>query len=277
MKMSSKMLSAQKLSKIENMGDESIPKGIENNRSESEWWDLEANSQSPVVSLRNLVIGYSSKDPLAEIPSLDIFPGEIVAIAGPSGIGKTTLLRTIAGIVRPISGDVHVCGSTSPSLPKRGQLGYIPQRLGLVRHATVMHNVLLGSNASHSPRLGIFSSRKAKNEAKSAIISMGLEEKMNEPVRRLSGGQQRRVATARTLAQSPSLIMADEFLSELDEETMKVVLNKVTEFVRKSKSALLFVEHDISRAKSVADRLLVIDDGRVNPFITETTALEVST
>ena len=140
-----------------------------------------------------------------------------------------------------------------------------------------MHNVLLGSNASHSPRLGIFSSRKAKNEAKSAIISMGLEEKMNEPVRRLSGGQQRRVATARTLAQSPSLIMADEFLSELDEETMKVVLNKVTEFVRKSKSALLFVEHDISRAKSVADRLLVIDDGRVNPFITETTALEVST
>tara|TARA_A200000113_G_C8830357_1_gene343520 strand:+ start:484 stop:1299 length:816 start_codon:yes stop_codon:yes gene_type:complete len=271
------MLSAQKLSKIENMGDESIPKGIENNRSESEWWDLEANSQSPVVSLRNLVIGYSSKDPLAEIPSLDIFPGEIVAIAGPSGIGKTTLLRTIAGIVRPISGDVRVCGFTSPSLPKRGQVGYIPQRLGLVRHATVMHNVLLGSNASHSPRLGIFSSRKAKNEAKSAIISMGLEEKINEPVRRLSGGQQRRVATARTLAQSPSLIMADEFLSELDEETMKVVLNKVTEFVRKSKSSLLFVEHDISRAKSVADRLLVIDDGRVNPFITETTALEVST
>ena len=162
-------------------------------------------------------------------------------------------------------------------MPGRGQLGYIPQRLGLVRHATVMHNVLLGSNASHSPRLGIFSSRKAKDEAKSAIISMGLEEKMNEPVRRLSGGQQRRVATARTLAQSPSLIMADEFLSELDEETMNVVLNKVTEFVRKSKSALLFVEHDISRAKSVADRLLVIDDGRVNPFITETTALEVST
>jgi ABC-type glutathione transport system ATPase component len=69
--------------------------------------------------------------------------------------------------------------------------------------------------------------------------------------------------------------MADEFLSELDEETMKMVLNKVTEYIRNSDAALLVVEHDISRAKSMADRLLVIDDGRVNPFISEVTAIEV--
>ena len=104
---------------------------------------------------------------------------------------------------------------------------------------------------------------------------MGLTEKLNEPIRKLSGGQQRRVATARTLAQQPSLIMADEFLSELDEETMKMVLNEVTEYIRNSDAALLVVEHDISRAKSMADRLLVIDDGRVNPFISEVTAIEV--
>ena len=104
---------------------------------------------------------------------------------------------------------------------------------------------------------------------------MDLIDKTHEPIRRLSGGQQRRVATARTLAQAPKLIMADEFLSELDEETLESVMSEVTGFVRSSGAALIVVEHDVSRAKSMADRLLVIDDGRVNPFLSETTAVEV--
>ena len=87
--------------------------------------------------------------------------------------------------------------------------------------------------------------------------------------------QQRRVATARTLAQEPRLIMADEFLSELDDETLSKVLTEVTGYVRSSGAVLIVVEHDVSRAKSMADRLLVIDDGRVNPFLSEPTALEV--
>ena len=70
--------------------------------------------------------------------------------------------------------------------------------------------------------------------------------------------------------------MADEFLSELDEETLNSVLFEVTEHVRSNQAALIVVEHDVSRAKSMADRLLVIDDGRVNPFLSETTALEVN-
>ena len=105
---------------------------------------------------------------------------------------------------------------------------------------------------------------------------MGLSEKSTEPIRRLSGGQQRRVATARTLAQRPKLILADEFLSELDEETLNSVLNAVTNFVRESKAALIVVEHDISRAKMMADKLLVIDDGRINPFVKGTKAMEVN-
>jgi ABC-type dipeptide/oligopeptide/nickel transport system ATPase subunit len=69
--------------------------------------------------------------------------------------------------------------------------------------------------------------------------------------------------------------MADEFLSELDEKTIDMVLGEVTKYVRSSNAALLVVEHDITRAKMMADRLLIIDDGRINPFITEPTALEV--
>jgi ABC-type lipoprotein export system ATPase subunit len=234
----------------------------------------------PIVRLNDVLIGYKKEEPLVKIPNLEIFPGEVVAIAGPSGVGKSTLLKTIASLVSPISGSVEVCGKTSPSRPSRGELGYIPQSLGLVRHASVMHNVMLGANAGHNkpkiPFLGItLPSSLAKEKAIQAISAMGLEEKVSEPISRLSGGQQRRVATARTLAQSPNLIMADEFLSELDEETIDMVLSQVIEYVRDSNAALLVVEHDISRAKMMADRLLVIDDGRINPFITEPTAMEV--
>lgn len=232
--------------------------------------------KSPIIRLIDVEIGYKAAEPLVKIPNLEVYPGEIVAIAGPSGVGKTTLLRTIAGLIRPISGKLEVCGQVSPFKPGKGVLGYVPQRLGLIRHTSVMHNVMIGANAGHNKSFwSLLPSSLAKKYALESIDSMGLSDKLNEPIRRLSGGQQRRVATARTLAQKPSLIMADEFLSELDEETMNMVLKEVTDYVRKSGAALLVVEHDISRAKSMADRLLVIDDGRVNPFITEATAMEV--
>ena len=102
-----------------------------------------------------------------------------------------------------------------------------------------------------------------------------MEEKRNEPIKRLSGGQQRRVAIARTLAQRPKLILADEFLSELDEETSDRVVKAVMQYVSSSGAAMVLVEHDISRAREISDRLLVIDDGRLNPFITDTSIMEV--
>ena len=171
-----------------------------------------------------------------------------------------------------MQGTLSINGKKSAA---RGQLGYIPQRLGLVRHATVYHNVLLGASAGHTSHWFPFSV-KAKQITLEAISSVGLDEKIRTPIRRLSGGQQRRVATARTLAQRPSLILADEFLGELDEETMTLVLEKVTNYVRESNSTLIVVEHDISRAKQMADRLLIMDDGRLNPFVSSPIAMEVS-
>ena len=230
---------------------------------------------SIVVDIDELTIGYSKQNPLVEIPRLEISSGEIIAITGPSGVGKTTLIRTISGLVRPLKGKVSLFGQPFGVRPKRGSLGYIPQRLGLVRHASVFHNVMLGARAGNSNPYSIFPNSKIRDLCLDSIRRMGLSEKIYEPIRRLSGGQQRRVAIARTLAQSPKIILADEFLSELDEKTLEMVKTEVVEFVRNESSTLIVVEHDVSRARSIADRMLVIDDGRVNPFISRTTALEV--
>ena len=94
------------------------------------------------VTLRGLSIGYDK--PLVSDINKTIYPGDTIAILGSSGIGKTTLMRTIAGLIRPLSGEI------SHNYPKRGGIGYIPQRLGLVRHSTVRSNVALGARTRRS-------------------------------------------------------------------------------------------------------------------------------
>ncbi len=221
-----------------------------------------------IVRAENLTIGYQK--PLASNLNLNVNSGEIISIVGPSGVGKTTLLRTIAGMVSPLSGTIEC------DVNRRGGLGYIPQRLGLVRHTSVYHNVDLGARAGTSfSEFGLSWWSERNQRVLSCVEAMGVSDKIREPVRRLSGGQQRRVATARTLAQRPKLILADEFLSELDDDNIAAVLDAVKAYIESSGAAMILVEHDINRAKQISDRMLVIDDGRLNPFIDELTIQEV--
>lgn len=208
-------------------------------------------SGDAILSLNGLVIGYDQ--PLVKPMTLDVHEGEIIAILGPSGIGKTTLIRTIAGLVRPLDGDFDL------RVKRRGGLGYIPQRLGLVRHATVAHNVSLGARLSVGWSKTMFKDRKERTL--DAIRTLGIEEKSSEPVRRLSGGQQRRVATARTLAQRPQLMLADEFLGELDQMNVDIVLGAVHELVENG-TAVIMVEHHEDNAKEFATRIWEIKDGQ---------------
>ena len=193
---------------------------------------------------------------------MKITPGKITSIIGPSGIGKTTLLRTLSGLVMPLSGSIEC------NVPRRGGLGYIPQRLGLVRHTSVYHNVDLGARAGtrflSEPKTWL---KRRNDRVLSAIETMGLSDKIDEPIRRLSGGQQRRVATARTLAQQPGLILADEFLSELDDSNISLVINAVKEYLLESKSAMIVVEHNVQRAVEISDEVLQISDGKLRPYV----------
>ena len=209
----------------------------------------------PLLILENLSIGYNAV--LASEISASINAGEVLAVLGPSGVGKTTLVRTIAGLIEPIGGrvDLHV--------DRRGGLGYIPQKLGLVRHASVYHNVNLGARASLPVLQG--DSMERKKRVNSALIALGIEEKTAEPVRRLSGGQLRRVATARALAQRPSLLLADEFLSELDHNTVDVVVAAVKEMLDAGTS-MVMVEHHEENVALLATRVWLIEDEKFYDF-----------
>ena len=153
------------------------------------------------ITAKDLKIGYSST--LANISTFDIEQGEIVSIIGESGIGKTTFLKTIANLISPLEGDLQ----TFEQVPQRirGRIGYIPQKLGLVKHASVFSNVLQGAICNESVWRSItgFHEELTLGKVHDTIELMGLSDKSEEPISKLSGGQQRRVAIARTIAQNP--------------------------------------------------------------------------
>ena len=218
---------------------------------------------SSVIHAVNLKIGYSPDSVLGEIDNLEIKQGEIVSIVGESGIGKTTFLRSIARLVNPISGTLKVFDTKGAVA--RGIIGYIPQKLGLIKHETVYSNVLEGAICNESILRSIsgFHEEKVIDKVKETIELMNLSDKIDEPIKRLSGGQQRRVAIARTIAQGAKLILADEFLSELDDKTIESVWKAMLDYVESNNVTLVIVEHDVERAK-LAKRCFKLEKNKDN-------------
>jgi phosphonate transport system ATP-binding protein len=217
-------------------------------------------SPRPALVVDGLSAGYQRGRPVLHDVSFAVPKGEWWAVVGPSGCGKTTLLRTILGVVKPMTGRVALPLRSA----SRDALGYVPQQLGLVRNLSVRENVLLGGLA----RLGIWRSLLARFTATEvaaadvALAEVGLAGRGDDRVTELSGGERRRVAIARAIIQRPQVLIADEFLAELDPITSAAIVTVLQRLRESTGMTILCVEHDLHAAAAAADRVIVMAGGR---------------
>ncbi|MFL5607589.1 MAG: ABC transporter ATP-binding protein [Gemmatimonadaceae bacterium] len=202
-------------------------------------------------------------DPSVEDLSLTIAPGELLALVGASGSGKTTTLRIAAGYEIPDSGRVLLAEGDSPPRditrepPQRRGFGMVFQHYALFPHMRVEENVAFGLEAR-----GIGKAERLAR-AREALDGVGLSDKAARPVQALSGGEQQRVALARALVITPRVLLLDEPLSNLDPALRQSTRDELRAMLRRSGVTALFVTHDQEDAFAVADRVAMLERGRL--------------
>ncbi|WP_424811193.1 ABC transporter ATP-binding protein [Roseococcus sp. YIM B11640] len=190
--------------------------------------------------------------------ALSVAPGEILALLGPSGCGKTTLLRTVAGFIRPEAGRVLVDGSPIDHLPpgKRG-VGIVFQSYALFPHMTAAQNVAYGLEARGRPKAEIV------RRVEASLAAVRMESFGERKPGALSGGQQQRIALARALAIEPSILLLDEPFAALDRSLRLDLQLEIKRIQRRFGVTCVLVTHDQDEAMSMADRMAVMNAGRV--------------
>jgi putative spermidine/putrescine transport system ATP-binding protein len=197
--------------------------------------------------------------------TLDVAAGELVALLGPSGCGKTTLLRIIAGFLTPTSGRVLVDGESIAELPaNRRGVGIVFQSYALFPHMTVAQNVAYGLEAQKAARDRI---RPRVAEMLSLVHMDGFSSRLP---RELSGGQQQRVALARCLAVDPKILLLDEPFGALDKSLRLDMQIEVKRLQRDYGITTVLVTHDQEEALSLADRVAVMNQGRIEQVASPT-------
>jgi ABC-type Fe3+/spermidine/putrescine transport system ATPase subunit len=202
-------------------------------------------------------------EPSVDAVSLSIAAGELVALVGASGSGKTTTLRIAAGYEIPDSGRVVLTDESGATRdithepPQRRGFGMVFQHYALFPHMSVEHNVAFGLEARGVGK------RERLERAREALAGVGLEDKAARPVQALSGGEQQRVALARALVISPRVLLLDEPLSNLDPTLRQTMRDELRGTLRRSGVTALFVTHDQEDAFAVADRIAMLADGRL--------------
>jgi polar amino acid transport system ATP-binding protein len=231
-----------------------------------------STSQSPVVRAEGVRKWFGRNEVLKGV-SAEISRAEVVVIIGPSGSGKTTFLRCLNHLERIDGGEIEVNGhligyrrdkngkltedDEKNIARQRAEIGFVFQRFNLFPHKTALENII------EAPvQVRKLAPERAIAEAEELLARVGLSHKRDAFPTKLSGGQQQRVAIARALAMKPALMLFDEATSALDPEMIGEVLDVMKELARAGMT-MVVVTHEMGFAREVADRVLMMDDGRI--------------
>ncbi len=230
---------------------------------------LSSISTKKIIQMNDVWTSYDSKNFALEGVNMSIDRGTNYAIVGQSGSGKSTLLKLMNGMMIPSKGTIKIDYVTPNMNEKKFKtmmhtIGYIPQSLGLVKNVTVLENTLLGA----LPRLSKIQSLFKRfpeheiQEAKRILKLVGLAGKENRKAYMLSGGEKRRVAIARALMQKPTMLLADEIVSELDYVTAHDIMDLIADAQKRMNLTAVMVHHDMQLALEYANRVAVIKEGQ---------------
>src|SRR6202158_3016554 len=209
------------------------------------------------LAIRNLTRRFASGGGVFDV-SLSVRGGEFVVLLGPSGCGQTTLLRLIAGLEHPDSGEIHFGGvSENGRSIHRDSIAMVFQNFALYPHMTVFQNISFPLRLRHVARDEI--ERRVKESAAKAGLTVDLKRFPRE----LSGGERQRVALARALVREPEIILMDEALASLDAQLRSSLRIELKTFQRRTGRTFVYVTHDQVEALALADRLVVMREGRV--------------
>lgn len=210
-----------------------------------------------IIELRDVSVAFESEQILNSI-NLDIKDKEFVTLLGPSGCGKTTTLRLIAGFLEPDNGDIVFGGKRINGVPAyKRQVNTIFQRYALFPHLNVYENIAFGLRIKKLPENEI---KERVEEMLKLVNLVGLEKRH---IGTLSGGQQQRVAIARAIANRPRVLLLDEPLAALDLKLRKDMQKELKKIQQQLGITFIFVTHDQEEALTMSDRVVVMDNGKI--------------